>query len=287
MFHYTDFEALQGIIKNKELWLCSSRTMNDPLDRQHASLCVKQMVYDDSCDYFSELRHTLSKEKINSIFDQSDKIPFYTVSFCEEDNDYLWREYAKDYSGVRICLDKIAFDKCLKNLNEEYTHEFSTDFDLLSFREIKYGNGQDYIKRVGDTFLKYCNGEKKYELWLEMIIHIVSGTIKCNRYHEEKENRLLFKNIYSDQYLECAPAIYAMFNGLQKEGHKEIRTHLGLLNLVAKPKEHYALNFTDFIDADCITEIMIGKNSNTSKDDVVKLLLQNNVKKIKILKQGE
>lgn len=287
MYHYTDFDALKGIVERKELWLSSSLQMNDPFDRQHASICVKRMIFDDTCDYFSELRKSLSKDKIDYIFRLSDTIPFYSVSFCENDNDYLWKEYAKNYSGVRVRFEKDVFEECVKALNEEYSNEFSMGFNLLSFRKIEYGNGRDYIKGVGDNVLEFCGGDNKWYNWLELLLHIVSGTIKCNRYCPEKEYRLLFKNTYSDQYLKVAPTIYAMFNELQKVGNQEIMKHLGLLELVAKPKEHYSLNFNDFLSAGCITEILIGKNSDKSIADVEKLLSNNRISSIKVSKQKD
>lgn len=287
LFHYTNYNALKGIIKNKELWLCSSLEMNDPFDRQHASNCVRRMVYNSQNTCFCDLKNNLSKEKIDFLFELFDKIPFYSVSFCKDDNEYLWENYADNYNGVRITVDEDVFTTCIQNYNEKFKNELSTGFDLLNFREVIYGEGYDYITKVFDDFEKFYNGDNKWYYLLETIIYIVSGTIKCKKYSPEKEYRLLFKNVYSEQYLQHASIFSAAYNYLQKEGNKEILSALGLAKIISTPKEHFALNISEFLSSGFITEIIIGKNSIVTIDDVRDLLEINCIKDVVVKKQHE
>ncbi len=284
MYHYTDFNAFKGIVENKEFWLSSSLQMSDPLDRQHASLCLKRMVFDDNCDFFSELRESLSKDLINNIFAQNDAIPFYSASFCESENEYLWKKYAKEYTGIRICFEKNIFEEYMQNI--KYDNELTMGFNLLNFREIKYGNGKEYIEKVGEDIKNLYDGDNKWYYWLELLIFIVAGTIKCKIYSEEREYRLLFKNIYSQQYIKSIPALYASFNKFQKYSNKSIMERLGLVNPIKDPKEHYALNFSDFFMANCISEITIGRNSSHDINEIETMLNKNNIKNVKVVKQG-
>lgn len=258
--------------------------MGDKLDREHASNCVKNMINDNSVNVFSDLRKELSKEKIDYLFQLYDIIPFYTVSFCKSENEHLWENYADNHQGVRIAFEENIFNNCINDCNKKIKNGFSSGFDLLNFRDVVYGDGNKYIEDVFKRTEKNYNGENKWYYLLELIIYIVSGTIKSEKYEQEKEYRLLLKNIYSEQYLESAPAVYATYSLLQKERQKPVLESLGLDKLIEKPKEHFALNISDFLSLGVISEIVIGKNATITTDEVEALLKTNDVEGVSVRK---
>lgn len=288
MYHYTNYTNLESIIKNRTFWITSSLAMDDKNDGIYASNCVRKMVDDKNCDYFSELRKVLCKERIENIFEQNNEIPFYSISFCEADNEYLWKNYADNYKGICICLNEEIFGNCVREIKEELSsEEISSDseFGLLNFRNVEYGESREYIEAVGND-LKKIYGEHPNGNWLEMLLYIVSGTIKEEKYNKENEKRLLFKNIYDENFITALPAVKSTFLKLQKCENEGIMKCLGLDKLITDVKEHYSLNIEYFLEKGCISEITIGKNSDHTIEDVKKLLEENDLKAIKVLKQN-
>ena len=103
LYHYTDFNAMQGIIVNGEIWLWNLRRMNDS----------QEMEY-----FIKELKIALKKwlqsseyEKMERIFAENlkdfDKLSSYAACFSEYSDDAAqWARYAKNGMGVCVAFNK-------------------------------------------------------------------------------------------------------------------------------------------------------------------------------------
>ena len=108
LFHYTDFNAMRGIIVNGEIWLWNLRRMNDSQEMQY---------------FITELKAALRKklpaelhQKMNTMFSENLKdfnsISSYAACFSEYSDDAAqWARYAKNGMGVCIEFDKEMLEK--------------------------------------------------------------------------------------------------------------------------------------------------------------------------------
>lgn len=108
LYHYTDFNAMRGIISKGEIWLWNLRRMNDRREM----------------DYFIEsLKSALKKQVLPEYLPVMEKIfsqklkDFHTLSsfascFSEYSDDAAqWARYAKNGMGVCIAFDKEMLSK--------------------------------------------------------------------------------------------------------------------------------------------------------------------------------
>jgi len=183
--HYTNEKGFKGIIKSKSFHLCSSITMNDPTDRIHGTDCVKKAIsLSQSGDFLYQFKGIK--------FDDS-MIPLYTMCFCENNNGYLWQEYADNHRGFGIVTNS---DLLVKNLtNDEY--------NPLRFYQVRYGSQREYIEQVARDVHSRFGLDRNNELHqdsrviflLNIVNSICSGYIKCCLWQEEREYRLSYMDV--------------------------------------------------------------------------------------------
>ncbi len=103
LYHYTDFNAMRGIISNGEIWLWNLRRMNDSQEMQYFIKQLKRAV-----------KNQLSEElysKTDALFDENLKdfnsLSSYASCFSEYSDDAAqWARYGKNGMGVCIAFDK-------------------------------------------------------------------------------------------------------------------------------------------------------------------------------------
>ena len=103
LYHYTDFNAMRGIITNGEIWLWNLRRMNDSQEMQYFITELKAAV-----------RNTIPKEyhqKMEAVFSENlrdfDKLSSYASCFSEYSDDAAqWARYGKNGMGVCIAFNK-------------------------------------------------------------------------------------------------------------------------------------------------------------------------------------
>ena len=102
LYHYTDFNAMRGIIINGEIWLWNLRRMNDSQEMEYfvkeLKAAVKKQI--DSADY----------KKLDDLFAENLKdfssLSSYAACFSEYSDDAAqWARYAKNGSGVCIAFN--------------------------------------------------------------------------------------------------------------------------------------------------------------------------------------
>ncbi len=282
MYHYTTLNAMESIITGKKIWLSSAADMEDTSDRSFGSECVKNMLCYSNCEPFVSMRKHLSENEIEEAF-SVDNMPFYTMSFCEADNECLWKNYAGKSTGVRIEFDEIRIKNTLNTIIKA-SEGYSVVFQPLNFFDVVYGSGEEKILTTALNVGEYYKNEKTdYKNWLKAIVMIVSGTIKTETYHNEKERRIIFKDRFCSDYLSNTDIFTASFNAQQQFSYNNTLEYLGLNNLKKDTdKKHYEMNFEKFIQNGCITGITIGKNASTSIEDVKDLLMKNGIKNVDV-----
>ncbi|MCQ2595650.1 MAG: DUF2971 domain-containing protein [Treponemataceae bacterium] len=112
LYHYTDFNAMCGIISSGEIWLWNLRRMNDAQEMQYFINQFKKAVKKQLPDEFCPKADQLFEENLKDF----SKLSSYAVCFSEYSDDAAqWARYGKN--GMGIC---IAFDmELLAKVGEE------------------------------------------------------------------------------------------------------------------------------------------------------------------------
>ncbi|MCR4580141.1 MAG: DUF2971 domain-containing protein [Treponema sp.] len=103
LYHYTDFNAMRGIITNGEIWLWNLRRMNDSQEMQYfikeLKVAVKKLLSDQESNYMEKL----FKENLKDF----DSLSSYAACFSEYADDAAqWSRYAKNGMGVCIAFNR-------------------------------------------------------------------------------------------------------------------------------------------------------------------------------------
>lgn len=108
LYHYTDFNAMRGIISNGEIWLWNLRRMNDSQEMQYF---IKQL----KCAVKNQLSEELYS-KTDALFDENlrdfNSLSSYASCFSEYSDDAAqWARYGKNGMGVCIAFNKELLSK--------------------------------------------------------------------------------------------------------------------------------------------------------------------------------
>jgi hypothetical protein len=110
LFHYTDFDGLQGILKSRSLWLSKVSTLNDTSE-------VK-LAIDQFKARAAEVAPTLDAEAARFVEEAAAQLDAIRrtnicVAACSEDADQLnqWRSYANDGRGIALGFDSRALQR--------------------------------------------------------------------------------------------------------------------------------------------------------------------------------
>ncbi len=108
LYHYTDFNAMRGIIMNGEIWLWNLRRMNDS---QEMSYFIKEL----KCAVKNHISSDLYA-KMDILFSENlkdfDTMSSYASCFSEYADDAAqWARYGKNGMGVCIAFNKSLLEK--------------------------------------------------------------------------------------------------------------------------------------------------------------------------------
>lgn len=112
LYHYTDFNAMRGIITNGEIWLWNLRRMNDSQEMQYFVNELKTAIKKLTAAENHKVMEEVFKENLKDFSSLSS----YAACFSEYADDAAqWSRYAKN--GMGVC---IAFNtKLLSQIGEE------------------------------------------------------------------------------------------------------------------------------------------------------------------------
>lgn len=286
MFHYTTQEGLCGILQSKKLWLVSSLEMNDVTDRFYANLFVTTALFSSNDEDATLLRSNLGAEDILRINMDTLEVPFYSASFCENNNnDYLWQNYADGNKGVCIEIDDDYFntykDSVVKEMYEPLDAEdVPGNETIIEKRKVKYNYPIGYFLDVLKITKNCCISEKdvnapdeytktRFGNWLFLTLTLLAGTIKAQRFSEEDEVRLLFQNRYTDEYVNKYSVYFLVRYKLTK-----ILKELGVdAEVPGDGKRRMELNIDKIFNEKFIKSITLGDGFS---GDIQKLRIQMN-----------
>ena len=108
LYHYTDFNAMRGIISNGEIWLWNLRRMNDSQEMQYFIKQLKTAVKNQISEDLHELTEKLFDENLKDF----NSLCSYASCFSEYSDDASqWARYGKNGQGVCIAFDKELLSK--------------------------------------------------------------------------------------------------------------------------------------------------------------------------------
>lgn len=199
LLHYTNLEAMRGILTSQELWLTTSHRLND---KHEIGESVKQIC---NCICDIQKRKNSKKQKIfweklktciRKVQKGDDKLPeFFSASFCTKINDsYVWEEYGDHGKGVMIEFKKDLYT---------HRHEIFENNILLSSGKVYYEFNKklkrlciNLLEKINDTLLlKNCISltlEVEECLIRETIARLlpIFSLIKKNHFKREREYRI-------------------------------------------------------------------------------------------------
>lgn len=108
LYHYTDFNAMRGIITNGEIWLWNLRRMNDSQEMEYFVKELKAAVKKALDSRFHSKLENLFAENLKDFSSLSS----YASCFSEYCDDAAqWARYAKNGQGVCIAFNKKLLEK--------------------------------------------------------------------------------------------------------------------------------------------------------------------------------
>ena len=103
LYHYTDFNAMRGIIVNGEIWLWNLRRMNDSQEMEYFIKELKAAVRNAIPKDFYRRMDDLFAENLKDF----SRLSSYASCFSEYSDDAAqWARYAKNGMGVCIAFNK-------------------------------------------------------------------------------------------------------------------------------------------------------------------------------------
>ena len=103
LYHYTDFNAMRGIITNGEIWLWNLRRMNDSQEMQYFIKELKIAVRKQIPERCIPAMEKLFAENLRDF----DSLSSYAACFSEYADDAAqWARYAKNGMGVCIAFNR-------------------------------------------------------------------------------------------------------------------------------------------------------------------------------------
>lgn len=255
LYHYTDFNAMRGIISNGEIWLWNLRRMND----------CQEMQY-----YINQLKCAVQNRLPKKLHSQTDSIfakylkdfnslSSYASCFSEFSDDAAqWARYGKNGMGVCIAFDMELLSKIGKEchtplckVNYSSNVEESEDVKLISKMIILMNKKTEQV-----------NENKVRELFNNLINS--SPLFKHPSFISEKEYRLV--SLPTKNALLGKPHFYIEETNIKKY------YILNLRNACNKLGVHYVELFK---------EICIGPQARVTKDILADYFIESCVPELK------
>jgi hypothetical protein len=179
LYHYTDFNGLQGILSNRELWFGHVSSLNDPQEYKYGISIITETINDlianeDVKGIRSFLKFTLQiVEKITS-----DLYDIFLACFCESGNLLSqWRNYANRGGGY--CLG-FKFTEITKT---SFGLEIATNARPIFLRKVIYNKEvqkelvQAYLNLMIEAIKSICQintNRDSAESYLHENAHVMS-----------------------------------------------------------------------------------------------------------------
>ncbi|MCQ2493514.1 MAG: DUF2971 domain-containing protein [Lachnospiraceae bacterium] len=186
LYHYTDFNALDGIIRGGELRLNNILNMNDRSEMRlfvnELSSSVIHKLKSDNCDQAASIATNFFKTELAEEFHYS----AYAACFSEyRDDAAQWERYAKGGQGVCIAFHKEKLEELIKSANS------------VSLKKVLYRDtvaDHSLINKFIDLFKTPNCLERRFDDIQDMMNEawIQSAAFKHPSFASENEVRLIY-----------------------------------------------------------------------------------------------
>jgi hypothetical protein len=193
IYHYTNLDALNGIVSYHDLWLTNSQYSNDKDESRHGNEIARGVVRIYLQNAKSEDTPDALKIAYADVLSSLIEVPpvggFYICCFCEEDNLLSqWRSYGANGIGVSIGFAPM-----------EFVYITGQDMPLGLMRLWKVFYDTEQQKGIVNRAIEFvwetrASGQDKHQLARRAAdaIQFFVPTFKNADFREEKERRLIF-----------------------------------------------------------------------------------------------
>ncbi|MCR4954201.1 MAG: DUF2971 domain-containing protein [Treponema sp.] len=256
LYHYTDFNAMRGIITNGEIWLWNLRRMNDSQEMQYFIKELKIAVKKQLCPNEYECMEELFTENLRDF----NSLSSYAACFSEYADDAAqWARYAKNGMGVCIAFNKELLAKignaghaplCKVNYSRNCDDlEIAKEIANLIKEETSAKSSSTVTDSAATKTSPASSGEQKIHETFNRLI-TSSPLFKHPSFISEKEWRLVSLPYNVNEYLG-SPHFFVEETNIKK---------YYILNLRSVCKE------LGFSYADLFEEICIGPQARVTKE---------------------
>lgn len=228
LFHYTKLIGMEGIIKNKTIWLTHFKCLNDPKELDHMKVIYKKILEKENEDEgFKYYVNDLIKNSALELEENQEGI--YIFSLTNDNNSKcMWKNYAD--GGVNIEFETPAEFEYFFHFNQHRFININSEPQesnaKIYFGKVYY-NDDEIEKLVHDIYdmkIKKLTDDKfQYNnLFIEMEKYLKNQYMrffkKCEKWSYEKEYRLVImlnndENVMFKHYKDNgSPYIKLCFN---------------------------------------------------------------------------
>jgi hypothetical protein len=242
LYHYTDFNALNGIVGNAELRLNNILNMNDTSEMRLFVNGLRDNVLVDLKTQGLDKQFKLAKDFFKKELAEEFHYSAYAACFSEyRDDAAQWERYAKGGQGVCIAFHKFILEKLVD------------DEPSVSLKKVYYRDsveGHDLIEKFAEAMsdLKAFEGKQEHLHKLMKDAWTSSAAFKHPSFTSENEVRLIYTP-FSAEEAAVKPKYHIAWDRIKKY------YPLDLVELCDKN----GIKLTDLID-----EIIIGPASPQS-----------------------
>ena len=203
LWHYTDTQGLEGIVRNRTIRLSHPSFLNDPSELQYANSVYKEMLY-MLANHKSPLAQKFAKGYQDYKKDKDFHVPF-VASFCsDQDNLELWRQYGDDGRGFSLGFRMNELEDVL----ERQTQQMEIPSQIYVYRILYEKNEQDDLRNEILNFnLSYFQkiheaGENPIKVYAQLstMLDFFIPFFKHPGYVNEQENRLVLHGHSTGHY---------------------------------------------------------------------------------------
>ncbi|MCR4618155.1 MAG: DUF2971 domain-containing protein [Lachnospiraceae bacterium] len=209
LYHYTDFNALNGIVGNAELRLNNILNMNDSSEMRLFVNALRDNVLVDLKNAGLDRNFTLAKEFFKKEFAEEFHYSAYAACFSEyRDDAAQWERYAKGGQGVCIAFHK--------NILEQIVEDAAS----VSLKKVCYQDtveGHELIAKLTEAMsdLSAFEGDQKDLHTLMQDAWISSAAFKHPSFTSENEVRLIYTP-YSAEEAAVKPKYHIAWDRIKK-----------------------------------------------------------------------
>ena len=258
LYHYTDFNALNGIVGNAELRLNNILNMNDTAEMRLFVNALRDNVLVDLKSAGLDRNFTLAKEFFKKEFAEEFHYSAYAACFSEyRDDAAQWERYAKGGQGVCIVFHKNILEQIVE------------DAGSVSLKKVYYRDtveGHELIGKLTEAMsdIKAFEAPQDKLHKLMQDAWISSAAFKHPSFTSENEVRLIYTP-FSAEEAAVKPKYHIAWDRIKKYYPLDLTELCG----------RFGIHLVDLVD-----EIIIGPGSPQSLHILQDYLIDSGLKSL-------